>query len=49
MLLRTRIQMLRVSSPLRIKLPRCGAASRNYAAQTQGMQDKTGGSMWAPF
>jgi hypothetical protein len=23
--------------------------NRNQVAQTQGMQDKTGGSMWAPF
>jgi hypothetical protein len=41
--------MLRVSSPLHFKLPRCGAAIQKHIAQSKGKQDKTGGSMWAPF
>jgi hypothetical protein len=49
MLPRTRIQMLRVSSRLRINLPRCGAAARKRVAHTKGTKDKIGGSMWVPF
>jgi hypothetical protein len=53
----TRIQTLRVCSPLGITSrarSRCGRSDANNTTVrahrvNEGMKDKTGGSMWAPF